>query len=61
MGAQKGAEVVAEGFLEEEVSLRHQASACSGSTCEPQSQPWADTLRVLSLSGGLVFILQNPA
>ena len=61
MGARKGAEVVPEGFLEEEARLRHLVSACSGTPYEPWSQPWTDTLSVCSLSGGLFFILQHPA
>lgn len=61
MGAQKDAEVVPEGFLEEEARLRYIASACSGTPYEPWSQAWRDTLSVCSLSGGLAFILQNLA
>lgn len=56
----EGAQVVPEGFLEEEVRLRHLASAYLGATFEPQSQLWADFLSVLCL-GGLFFILQNLA
>lgn len=61
MGAQKQAEVVPEGFLEEEASLRHLASACLGVTFEPQSQPWADTLSVLSLPWRTLLYLLRPS
>lgn len=63
MGGHDGSEG-AEGFPEvfpEETKLGCLASAYLGATSEPQSQPWVDRLGVLSLFGGLIFILQNPA
>ena len=61
MGRHDGSEG-AEGFPEvfpEERKLRHLTSAYLGATSEPQSPPWVDRPGVLSLFGGLIFILQN--
>lgn len=63
MGGRDGSER-AEGFPEvfpEEMKRGHLASAYLRATFGPQPQPWVHSLGVLSLLGGLVFILQNPA